>query len=182
MGTKDGKHNNSEASALFRSAVGDAEPLKTRARHQSKPAAQPAARARRRAEQHNPDDLTPPPQETALVEAGERLFYQQGSVNRTTIKNLRRGNMKPAAQIDLHGLTSAEAHAELREFVAECQHEGLRCIRVVHGKGLTSGSRGPVLKNGVNNWLRLWDNVLAFCSAPDNDGGTGAAYVLLKKG
>ncbi len=57
----------------------------------------------------------------------------------------------------------------------------LQCVRVIHGKGLRSGARGPVLKLSVNRWLRQWDDVLAFVSAPARDGGTGALYVLLRR-
>ena len=37
-----------------------------------------------------------------------------------------------------------------------------------------------MLKCKVNYWLRLREDVLAFCSATRGDGGTGAAYVLLR--
>jgi DNA-nicking Smr family endonuclease len=58
---------------------------------------------------------------------------------------------------------------------------GLRCIRVIHGKGLRSGPAGPVLKEEVDHWLRKLDNVAAFASARPVDGGTGALYVLLRR-
>jgi DNA-nicking Smr family endonuclease len=114
------------------------------------------------------------------VETGESLFYKQDSVNQSTIKQLRRGKIAREDAIDLHGLTSKEAHQALHDFIVESRQAGLRCVRVVHGKGLGSGSRFPVLKNGVNGWLRQWDEVLAFCSAGNHEGGTGSAWVLLK--
>ncbi|NND54506.1 MAG: Smr/MutS family protein [Gammaproteobacteria bacterium] len=79
-------------------------------------------------------------------------------------------------------MTRDEAREHLREFIEYCLDKGFRCVRIVHGKGRGSGPRGPVLKNAVNNWLRKWDPVLAFVSAPDMDGGTGAVYVLLRSG
>ncbi len=84
-------------------------------------------------------------------------------------------------EIDLHGMTVAEAKPKLQEFIEACARGGRLCVRVVHGKGLGSGHRGPVLKQKVNRWLRQWDPVLAFVSTRQIDGGTGAIYVLLKQ-
>jgi DNA-nicking Smr family endonuclease len=95
------------------------------------------------------------------------------------MRKLRRGQYRVESEIDLHGLTLPEAKQGLREFLARSIYEGRRCVRVVHGKGLGSGPRGPVLKNGVNVVLRRTDAVVAFCSARPVDGGTGAIYVLL---
>lgn len=78
-------------------------------------------------------------------------------------------------------MTSKEAQAALRAFLAESVNARRQCVRIVHGKGLRSGARGPVLKASVNRWLRQWDDVLAFVSAPTRDGGTGAVYVLLRR-
>ena len=77
-------------------------------------------------------------------------------------------------------MTLAEAKPRLEKFVYRCARGNKLCIRIVHGKGLGSGERGPVLKKGVDGWLRKWDAVLAFVSARQVDGGTGAIYVLLK--
>ena len=85
------------------------------------------------------------------------------------------------SEVDLHGLTVAEAKTALADFIEGSIDHGQRCVRVIHGKGLGSGDRGPILKRKVDNWLRKWDAVLAFVSARQVDGGTGAVYVLLKK-
>jgi DNA-nicking Smr family endonuclease len=69
----------------------------------------------------------------------------------------------------------------LRQFLNDCVTRRLRCVRVIHGKGLRSGPGGPVLKHVVNHWLRKIENVAAFASARPVDGGTGAVYVLLGK-
>jgi DNA-nicking Smr family endonuclease len=76
-------------------------------------------------------------------------------------------------------MTVAPAKAALREFLLDAQRAGLRCLRIIHGKGLRSGHRGPVLKNTANLLLQRTDAVLAFTSARPVDGGTGAIYVLL---
>ncbi len=78
-------------------------------------------------------------------------------------------------------MTVAEARPRLAEFIETSARRGRLCVRVVHGKGLGSGHRGPVLKNAVNRWLRKWDSVIAFVSTRQVDGGTGALYVLLQK-
>jgi DNA-nicking Smr family endonuclease len=78
-------------------------------------------------------------------------------------------------------MTVPEAKSALREFVKDAAVRGLTCIRVIHGKGIGSGERGPILKSKVNNWLRRWDEILAFVSTKQVHGGTGAVYVLLKK-
>ena len=122
-------------------------------------------------------DLTPDRPE---LETGEQLAFQRPGISRNEMRQLRRGNYSIQAEIDLHGLTVSEAQIELRSFVTECVDRNLRCIRVVHGKGLRSGDNGPVLKANVNYWLPGWDEVLAFCSALPRHGGTGAIYVLLK--
>src|SRR4029077_14245487 len=97
------------------------------------------------------------------------------------LKKLRRGHFKVDAEIDLHGLTSPQARSALRDFIARQVARGARCVRVIHGKGLRSGPRGPVLKNVVNVCLRRMEVVVAFGSARSVDGGSGALYVLLDR-
>ena len=113
--------------------------------------------------------------------SGESLRFQRASVGRTTMRMLTRGSYAIQAEIDLHGMTVAEAKPRLERFVQRCASNNKLCIRIVHGKGLGSGERGPVLKRAVNRWLRKWDSVLAFVSARQVDGGTGAVYVLLRE-
>ena len=83
-------------------------------------------------------------------------------------------------ELDLHGLTSDEAHDALADFLVDARGRGLRCVRVIHGKGLSSPNREPVLKGKVRRWLSQWDEVLAYCEAPRHGGGGGAVLVLLK--
>ncbi len=97
------------------------------------------------------------------------------------MRKLARGGYSVQAEIDLHGMTVAEARPRLTDFIEYSLIANKLCVRIVHGKGLGSGDRGPVLKNAVNRWLRKWDSVLAFVSTRQVDGGTGAIYVLLQK-
>lgn len=85
------------------------------------------------------------------------------------------------AEIDLHGMTVAEARPRLANFIDYSRKQNHLCVRIVHGKGLGSGERGAVLKSAVSRWLRKWDSVLAFVSARQVNGGTGAVYVLLQQ-
>lgn len=97
------------------------------------------------------------------------------------MRKLARGSYSVQGEIDLHGMTVPAAKAALRVFIDGSVRAGHSCVRVIHGKGLGSGSRGPILKGKVNSWLRRWNEVLAFVSTRQADGGTGAIYVLLRK-
>ena len=110
---------------------------------------------------------------------GEELVFAREGVQSGVLRKLRRGQYRVQAEIDLHGLTVPEAKEELRTFLAHALERHIRCVRVVHGKGLRSGHRGPVLKGAVSSVLRRVGPVLAYVSARQVDGGTGALYVLL---
>lgn len=112
---------------------------------------------------------------------GGALRFARQHVGRRTMRKLQRGGFSVQAEIDLHGMTLDEARPRLADFIEFSVSQGKYCVRVVHGKGLGSGERGPVLKNAVNRWLRRWGSVLAFVSTRQVDGGTGAIYVLLQK-
>lgn len=94
---------------------------------------------------------------------------------------LKRGDYAWEAGLDLHGYTLEEARTELEGFLREAAARRQRCVLVVHGKAWGTTSDYPVIKSHVNAWLREWPGVLAFCSATDGDGGTGAVYVLLRR-
>jgi DNA-nicking Smr family endonuclease len=115
------------------------------------------------------------------VESGDELGFRREGISESVLRRLRRGEYAVRDEIDLHGMTQDEARAALGAFLAEAAHHDRHCVRVIHGKGLGSGHRGPVLKSAVNRWLRRHAAVAAFCSARRNDGGTGALYVLLSR-
>ena len=167
---------------LFQRLMSDIKPLRAEERAplaRRKP--QPKAHFRRaddRAALHESLDVTIDELEES---SGESLRFQRASVGRTTMRMLTRGSYAIQAEIDLHGMTLAEAKPRLEKFVLRCARNNKLCIRIVHGKGLGSGERGPVLKRAVDRWLRKWDAVLAFVSARQVDGGTGAVYVLLRE-
>lgn len=96
------------------------------------------------------------------------------------LARLRRGHWSVQDELDLHGHTVDEAHDVLSDFVVGAVDRGLRCVRVIHGKGLSSRNREPVLKGKVRRWLAQWNEVLAYCEAPRHAGGSGAVIVLLR--
>jgi DNA-nicking Smr family endonuclease len=166
---------------LFRRAMSDAKPLSTETRAEP-PDRRPKPKARfsradrqqvlRESLENEVDDIE--------HNSGDALRFHRPSVSRMTMRMLARGKYSIQAEIDLHGMTVAEAKPRLANFIERCARNGELCIRIVHGKGLGSGRRGPVLKQHVNRWLRQWESVLAFVSARQVDGGTGAVYVLLR--
>ncbi len=171
-----------EDTALFRAAVGDAVPLRAPSRHpRAAPAGRPvpvqslldehAALAESRASALDPD---------SALETGEEAAYVRDGLSRQVLRKLRRGHWVVQGELDLHGLTRAEARAALADFLREAVRRARRCVRVVHGKGLGSKNREPVLKGKVRGWLAQREEVLAFCQAPAAQGGGGALLVLLR--
>lgn len=124
-------------------------------------------------------DLRSP--QAPLIETGEEILYRGPRISEPVFRQLRRGQFRVEAELDLHGLRVEEARAELRAFIAAALAEGLRVVRIVHGKGLRSGNRGPVLRQMTSDTLRRLDAVLAFASAREVDGGSGACLVLLQR-
>jgi DNA-nicking Smr family endonuclease len=94
-------------------------------------------------------------------------------------RKLRRGDWSIQREIDLHGLRTDEAREALGPFIREAYKQGIRCVRVVHGKGLGSPGKSPVLKGRVQSWLVQKKEVLAFVQARPAQGGAGALVVLL---
>lgn len=114
------------------------------------------------------------------LESGEELLYLRTGQSPSILSKLRRGFWVVQAHIDLHGLISDEARQYVAEFLSDCKKRNIRCVRIVHGKGLGSRNREPVLKNKLRNWLIQKDEVIAYAQAKPEDGGSGAVIVLLK--
>jgi DNA-nicking Smr family endonuclease len=116
----------------------------------------------------------------SLLETDEGLSFRRRGVGPEVVRKLRRGVWAIQAQCDLHGLRRDAAREQLATFVREAVRAGLRCVRVVHGKGNGSPGREPVLKGKVRSWLVQKDDVIAFAQARAQDGGHGAVVVLLR--
>ena len=125
------------------------------------------------------NDPAPQSWDTGQEFEHEQTFVRRGLSSDLAAK-LRRGHWSVQAELDLHGFTVDQAHDALSDFVVESRTLRLRCVRVIHGKGLTSPHKEPVLKGKVRSWLAHWDEVLAYTEAPRHAGGSGAVVVLLK--
>jgi DNA-nicking Smr family endonuclease len=167
---------------LFRQAIGAVEPLRSVPRSAPvRPRPLPVPLQTRRDEQAVlveaiSDDFDP----DALLDIDETLSYCRPGVARDVARKLRRGTWIIQAQLDLHGMRREQARLELAEFLRDAVKRGLRCVRVIHGKGLGSVGKEPVLKGKVRTWLVQKQEVIAFCQARPHDGGAGAVLVLLQ--
>lgn len=175
--------NDLDDAALFRSAIG-LDRGKVRAMPDiplppAPPKPKPVAKMARRDEEQARDAFQHAV--IAALEAGDMLSYRRNEVPPPVLKRLARGEYAAQEELDLHGLPARTAEALLREFLRDCRTHGLGCVRIVHGKGLNSGERLPVLKNLVDRVLRQRADVLAFHSPPAAQGGAGAVLVLLEK-
>ncbi|MFA5242248.1 MAG: Smr/MutS family protein [Sulfuricella sp.] len=167
---------------LFRTAVGDARPLRHGHRFlHPLPKPRPIPLQSQRDQRDVLlDSLSDHVYWADSLESGEELVFLRPGLQTTVLRKLRRGHWVTQGELDLHGLTVAEARLELIQFLQHCQKNGLRCIRIIHGKGLRSKNREPVLKNKVAHWLMQREETLAFCQARAADGGGGAMLVLLR--
>lgn len=119
--------------------------------------------------------------EVTEIDGGEILSFCRDGIQKNVFKKLRSGHYRISDELDLHGFTVKQAKELLVYYLQEAaQFEGC-CIRIIHGKGLSSGKQKSVLKTYINHWLSEHERVLAFHSAKIKDGGTGAVYVLLKR-
>ncbi len=171
-----------DGAMLFRRAVADAIPLPPSDRADvARPRPRPIARQRQADErQVLVDALSDPWDWDAALSTGEELVFSRPGIPTAALRKLRRGGWVIKGELDLHGHTGDEARIALAAFLNRCMIEDRRCVRIIHGKGLGSKNRLPVLKNKVRHWLIQRDDVLAFCQARAVDGGTGAVIVLLK--
>ncbi len=117
----------------------------------------------------------------SLLLTDDGLSFRRPGVHPDVVTRLRRGQWAVQGQIDLHGLRRDEAREALRSFLGQAQRQSRRCVRVVHGKGLGSPGREPVLKGKVQRWLAQAAGVLAFAQASAPQGGAGALLVLLDR-
>ena len=115
-----------------------------------------------------------------LLDVDDALSFRRPGVGTDVTRKLRKGEWSIQGELDLHGLRREDAREALASFIRESHRRGLRCVRVVHGKGLGSPGKTPVLKGKVQGWLVQKNEVLAFVQARGDEGGAGALVVLLK--
>lgn len=160
---------------LFQEAMADvqvhaedrAEPY--RKQHRPKPLAHTK-------EEEQGDDLA-----DLSVDVPEFLEFRRPGIQHRVFHDLQRGYISPEDSLDLHGMRVTEARPAFARFLANNLRRGVRCVRIIHGKGRGSAGRQPVLKQKTYHWLLQKKEVLAFATAPRWDGGTGAVYVLLSR-
>jgi DNA-nicking Smr family endonuclease len=169
-----------EDAHLFRDAVGDVEPLRPHNRIEPfRNPPSPIARQRREDERAVLQELLQLGGDDEAEIEDDSVFLRPG-LPRDILRKLRRTHWVIQDQVDLHGLSGDEAALETAAFLAACVRRGLRCVRIVHGKGLRSARREPVLKKRVRRMLSRRDEVLAFVEPRAIHGGSGAVVVLLE--
>jgi len=167
---------------LFRSSIGNVAALPSNDKKHHTPARpEPIARQRLADEQAAlmatmSDEFTP----ETLMESDESLSFARSGIGTDTLNKLRRGHWVIQSQLDLHGMRTDEAREALADYLRSACKRGVRCVRVIHGKGHGSLNKEPVLKSKVRKWLAQKDEVIAFCQARAADGGSGALIVLLR--
>lgn len=163
------------------SALRGVTPISTDKVSLEKPKPHPAPLQRHRDEQAALlESIYAPTSLELQLEGGEELVYLSNGVPQSTLRDLRRGRWVIQDQVDLHGCNRDEARDLLAGCMARWKKSGIRCVRVIHGKGRGSPQRQPVLKRLVAGWLMNYEDVMAYCQARLPDGGAGALIVLLK--
>jgi DNA-nicking Smr family endonuclease len=167
--------------ALFHEAIGPVRRIEVEPSAIARP--KPAARPRQREadERQAGEDFRLRPFEFAADSLGDALEYLADGHSPKLLKDLKRGRFAVQDELDLHRMHAGLADEAIRIFLAEAHQRGLRCVRIIHGKGLRSKDATPVLKGLTDKVLRFRGDVLAFASARPGEGGTGAVVVLLKR-
>lgn len=166
--------------ALFRAAIGPVREMPATSPPPPRPRRKAEARQFEADESAALREAMAPPLDAMSMAFGEPLAFRLDHVPPRDLKRLKRGEFAVQDEIDLHHLSLAEAETLMRSFLAECREHQRRCVRIIHGKGWHS-PRGPVMKALCDRFLRHCGDVLAFASAPDAQGGSGAVLVLLKR-
>lgn len=167
---------------LFRRSIGDVAPLPPSGKAEpGLPRPLPIPRQRLADEQAALEEsLSDEFNVDTLLDTDHELSYARSGIGPDVLRRLRRGEWVIQTQLDLHGMRRDEAREALAEFLRNAVKRGMRCVRVIHGKGLGSVNKEPVLKSKVRSWLVQKEEVIAFCQARAADGGSGALVVLLK--
>jgi len=167
---------------LFQAAIGVVKPLPEKRRaHLTPTPPLPIPRQQQRDEAAAlVESLSDEVDISSLLDTDDHLSFRRPGVGPDVAQKLRKGKWSIQKQIDLHGLRSDEAREALTQFIREAHKQGIRCVRVVHGKGLGSPGKTPVLKDKVHRWLVQKSEVVAFVQAPPAQGGAGALVVLLQ--
>ncbi len=170
---------------LFRDAVSDVKPLSKSQKiipEQPKTTEKPAEKIKKIILKKIPEEkpIFHFSNKQAEVSGDDIITYAKPGLQHKRFTQLKQGKMKTEATLDLHEHTSDEALIAVDDFLERCQQRGMRSVCIIHGKGHFSTDNTPILKNLLNQYLRQHPRVIAFHSAKNKQGGTGAIYVLLK--
>ncbi len=168
--------------ALFRAEMRDVERARPHNRIEPwRERPQPVARKRLEDERAVLAELTRLALDAEEVEFEDDAVFLRPGLPRDILRKLRRTHWVIQDHLDLHGLSGDEAAAATAAFLGDCRRQGLRCVRIVHGKGKRSPRGEPVLKSRIRKLLTRRDDVLAFVEPPARHGGGGAVVVLLDR-
>jgi DNA-nicking Smr family endonuclease len=167
---------------LFQRAAGEVQrlPSKGRVHHVPEPPAPIPAQRQLDDQRVMLESISDEFDASTLLEVDDAMSFRRPGIGIDVARKLRRGYWSIQSEIDLHGLRREDAREALAAFLRDATRQGLRCVRVVHGKGLGSPGKTPVLKGKVHSWLVQKNEVLAFVQARADEGGAGAVVVLLK--
>lgn len=180
------RHRQQTASQLFAQTVGPVTPVPSH--HQQRIDLRPAPALPRPLQRERDqqsvllESLSDEIDISSILETDDKLSYRQPGVGPDVTSKLRKGYWSVQRQLDLHGLRRDGARETLGAFIRECQRQGVRCVRIITGKGLGSPGKTSIIKHKTYGWLMQKKEVLAFVQARPNDGGAGALIVLLAPG
>ena len=173
---------------LFRNVIGEVKPMPKRDKLEpGLPRASAVAPARATPRTQAEDDaavlresLSDQFEVDHLLDDDPGLSFARSNLGPDVVRKLRKGYWPVQDELDLHGLRRDAARDQLGDFLRRASRRNLRCVCVIHGKGLGSARGEPILRSMVHSWLEQKEEVIAFCGARLEEGGDGALIVLLK--
>lgn len=169
----------SKAHDSFASLMSSTKVLKTDRVAPYRKKIKPIAQQRLADDQRVMQELLNSDDETSSFHSGDELKFIRDGYPPRIIKRLRRGDYSIQDELDLHGLIVNEAKQQVHAFINDCARTNITAVRIIHGKGIHSKDKKPILKNFILGWLKKNQFVIAACSTPNHDGSTGAVYVLI---
>ena len=170
-----------EEKKLFRKVVGKVKRINNNSKNSDKPKPSPYVRENKENNIDSSYKIREVRSVYSKVDGNTKLEFCRAGENNNIFKRLRQGKIRCEETKDLHSLTVNEVEHELEKFFNDCKYHGLSCVLIIHGKGLGSKEKFPIIKNKLNEFLREHPMVWGFCSAQQKHGGTGAIYLLFKK-
>ncbi|MCE8019081.1 DNA endonuclease SmrA [Halomonas sp. MCCC 1A11036] len=170
----------------FRALIGDVKPLRSHANRadpgQRRPRPTEAQLARRESAQAElardnflSDDFV------ELLPPFDPIEFRRDGIQQGVVDRLRHGGYPAQSRLHLLRRPLTDCRRALPPFIHEAYAHDLRSLLVVHGRGQESDSPANVLRSYLAKWLAQFEEVQAFVSAQQADGGLGATWVMLRK-